>query len=141
MGLKKDKKFSFGPGFLITAAFIGPGTVTTCSMAGAQFGYALIYALIFAVLTTIILQEMSGRLGLVSGFDLAQSLREYPASNFIRIFFILLTFCAITFGCAVYEAGNVIGGALGMEMVTSVPKKYWVIIISVFAGVDPEAAV
>ena len=71
----KNKKSSFGPGFLVTAAFIGPGTVTTCSLAGAQFGYALIYALVFATITTIILQGMTGRLSLGSNHDLGQSLR------------------------------------------------------------------
>ncbi len=132
---RKSKKFSFGPGFLITAAFIGPGTVTTCSLAGAKFGYSLIYALLFATITTIILQEMSGRLGLASGFDLAQSLREFPENKIIKIIYILLTFSAITFGCAVYEAGNIIGGSLGLEMVTPVSKNYWVILISFLAGV------
>ncbi|MCP2605035.1 Nramp family divalent metal transporter [Candidatus Aminicenantes bacterium AH-873-B07] len=132
---RKNKKFSFGPGFLITAAFIGPGTVTTCSLAGAKFGYSLIYALLFATITTIILQEMSGRLGLASGFDLAQSLREFPENKIIKIVYILLTFSAITFGCAVYEAGNIIGGSLGLEMVTPIPKNYWVILISFLAGV------
>ena len=58
---EKNKKSSFGPGFLVTAAFIGPGTVTTCSLAGANFGYALLYSLVFATVTTIILQEMTGR--------------------------------------------------------------------------------
>ena len=51
---EKNRKSSYGPGFLVTAAFIGPGTVTACSMAGAQFGYSLIYTLIFATITTII---------------------------------------------------------------------------------------
>ena len=46
---KRNSKSSFGPGFLVAAAFIGPGTVTSCSLAGARFGYALIFALIFAV--------------------------------------------------------------------------------------------
>ncbi|MCP2519583.1 Nramp family divalent metal transporter [Candidatus Aminicenantes bacterium AC-708-M15] len=132
---QKNKKFSFGPGFLITAAFIGPGTVTTCSLAGAKFGYALIYAMVFATLTTIILQEMSGRLGLASGFDLAQALREFPENKILKIIYILLTFSAITFGCAVYEAGNIIGGSLGLEMVTPISKNYWVILISFLAGV------
>ncbi|MEM8659565.1 MAG: divalent metal cation transporter, partial [Pseudomonadota bacterium] len=35
----------FGPGFLVTAAFIGPGTITTASIAGANFGFALLWAL------------------------------------------------------------------------------------------------
>ena len=130
---KRRKKSSFGPGFLVAAAFIGPGTVTSCSMAGANFGYALLFALVFATVTTIILQEMTGRLSLGSKFDLAQSLREFPQSQKTRIFFIVLTLFSITFGCAAYEAGNIIGGTLGLEMATSIPRRYWVALISLAA--------
>jgi Mn2+/Fe2+ NRAMP family transporter len=129
----KNKKSSFGPGFLVTAAFIGPGTVTTCSLAGAQFGYALIYALVFATITTIILQGMTGRLSLGSNHDLAQSLREFPQSKMTRSLFVVLTLSSITFGCAAYEAGNIIGGSLGLEAVTSVSNKVWVAVISIIA--------
>jgi len=127
---KKNKISRYGPGFLVTAAFIGPGTVTTCSIAGADFGYSLIYVLIFATVTTLILQEMAGRLSLGSGSDLGQSLREYPRSDFTRIVFIILTISAISLGCAAYEAGNIIGGSLGLEMITSLPQKIWVLLIS-----------
>jgi manganese transport protein len=130
---EKNKKSSYGPGFLVTAAFIGPGTVTTCSLAGAQFGYALIYALVFATVTTIILQGMTGRLSLGSNHDLAQSLREFPQSRMTRTVFIVLTLSSITLGCAAYEAGNIIGGTLGLETVTSIPNKYWVALISFLA--------
>jgi len=129
----KNKKSSFGPGFLVTAAFIGPGTVTSCSMAGAQFGYSLIFALVFATLTTLFLQGMTGRLSLGSGRDLAQSLREFPQSTLTRSIFIILTLSSITFGCAAYEAGNIIGGSLGLEMVTSIPQIYWIVLISFIA--------
>jgi len=130
---RKDKKSSFGPGFLVTAAFIGPGTVTSCSMAGAQFGYSLIFALVFATVTTIILQEMTGRLSLGSKRDLGQSLREFPQSPLTKSIFAILTLFSITFGCAAYEAGNIIGGSLGLEMVTSISQKYWVALISLIA--------
>ncbi len=130
---RKNKRSSFGPGFLVTAAFIGPGTVTTCSMAGAKFGYSLVYALVLATIMTIILQEMTGRLSLASEHDLAQALREFSQKPMTRIFFILLTLCSITFGCAAYEAGNIIGGSLGLEMVSSIPQKIWVAVISLLA--------
>ena len=42
-----------GPGVLIAAAFIGPGTVTLCTIAGASFGYSLIWAIIFSIFSTI----------------------------------------------------------------------------------------
>ncbi len=130
---RKNRKASFGPGFLVTAAFIGPGTVTTCSLAGANFGYALIFALVFAVITTIILQGMTGRLSLGSGLDLAQSLRGHSQNRWIRILFIILTLSSITLGCAAYEAGNIIGGSLGMNLITPVSQKVWVVLISLVA--------
>ena len=55
-----------GPGVLIAAAFIGPGTVTLCTIAGASFGYSLIWAIILSTFSTIVLQEMSLRIGLVT---------------------------------------------------------------------------
>jgi len=127
------RKSSFGPGFLVAAAFIGPGTVTTCTLAGANFGFALIFFLLFAVLTTLFLQEMTGRLSLAAGKDLGQSLREYPRQRWTKTLFTLLTLSSITIGCAAYEAGNIIGGSLGLEIVTGIPQKIWVVLISVAA--------
>ena len=131
---KKNRKSSFGPGFIVTAAFIGPGTVTTCSLAGAEFGYSLIFALVFATITAIILQGMTGRLSLGSKHDLAQSLREFPQRKATRNVFIVMTLSSITFGCAAYEAGNIIGGSLGLETITSIPQKFWVVLISFIAA-------
>lgn len=130
---KNKKKSSFGPGFLVTAAFIGPGTVTTCSLAGAKFGQALLFAVVFATASTILLQEMTGRLSLGAKTDMAQALSEFPKSHITRFLFIILTLSSITFGCMAYEAGNIIGGALGLEMITSLPKKIWVVIITATA--------
>jgi Mn2+/Fe2+ NRAMP family transporter len=131
--VKKTKRSSFGPGFLVAAAFIGPGTVTSCSLAGARFGYALLYALVFATLTTVFLQEMTGRLSLASGFDLGEALRKFPQKALTRALFAVLTLSAVTFGCAAYEAGNITGGALGLEIVSGISKKIWVLFISALA--------
>ncbi|MEL7217603.1 MAG: divalent metal cation transporter, partial [Pseudomonadota bacterium] len=65
-----------GPGALVTAAFIGPGTVTACTLAGASFGYALLWALVFATIATMTLQEMSARLGVVTQKGLGETLAE-----------------------------------------------------------------
>lgn len=104
-------------------------------MAGARFGYALVYALVFAVVTTLILQEMTGRLSLGTGKDLGQSLRAFTQNPLAKFLFIILTLSSITLGCAAYEAGNIIGGSLGLEMVTGMPQKYWVFLISFIAGI------
>lgn len=49
------RKFkNVGPGALVAAAFIGPGTVTTCTVSGASYGYTMLWALLFATIATII---------------------------------------------------------------------------------------
>ena len=40
----------FGPGLLVTAAFIGPGSIATASVAGANFGFVLLWALLFSLM-------------------------------------------------------------------------------------------
>jgi len=117
--MKKNIKFKgrFGPGFIIAAAFIGPGTVTTCSKAGASFGYALLWAILFAIFTTIILQEMSARLGFISRKGLGQVISEEFQNRLLHYSSIALVVGTIAIGCAAFEAGNLIGGALGLESV------------------------
>ena len=57
---------NIGPGTLVAAAFIGPGTVTLCTLAGVNFGYHLLWTMILSIVATIILQEMAARLGVIS---------------------------------------------------------------------------
>jgi len=67
-------KLTIGPGALVAAAFIGPGTVTACTRAGASFGFALVWALVFATGATIILQSMSARLGVAGRVGLGEAI-------------------------------------------------------------------
>jgi manganese transport protein len=59
----------------VAAAFIGPGTVTTATLAGANYGYTLLWALTFSIIATLVLQEMSARLGVVTGEGLGEAIR------------------------------------------------------------------
>ncbi len=104
-----------GPGMLIAAAFIGPGTVTVCTLAGVGFGYSLLWALLLAILATLVLQEMSARLGLVTRLGLADIIRIRLGVAWFRWVILGLIFSAIVVGNAAYEAGNIGGGALGLE--------------------------
>lgn len=108
-------KLPFGPGALVTAAFIGPGTVTACILAGANFGYALIWALVFATFATIILQEMSARLGVVTGKGLGEALMAGAGALPLRLAVAGLIILALAFGNAAYQAGNLTGASLGGE--------------------------
>jgi Mn2+/Fe2+ NRAMP family transporter len=123
-----------GPGAIVAAAIIGPGTVTTASKAGAQFGYALIWALMFSVIATIFLQEMSTRLGIITRKDLGIALREQFEQPILKWITILLVIAAIGIGNAAYETGNITGGSIGLATITNVSINVWGIIIGIVAG-------
>lgn len=106
---------NLGPGAVVAAAFIGPGTVTTSTLAGANFGYALVWALVFATLSTVVLQEMSARLGTVAQTGLGDALRSTLSDSPWRWPLIGLVLIAIFIGNCAYEAGNISGAALGIE--------------------------
>jgi manganese transport protein len=115
----------FGPGLLVMAAFIGPGTVTTASKAGAEYGFALLWALLFSVFATLVLQEMAARLGLVTGKGLSEALREHFHNPLFRALAIALVLLAIGFGNAAYESGNITGASLGLAAITPWPTQWW----------------
>ncbi|SUZ87816.1 uncharacterized protein METZ01_LOCUS40670, partial [marine metagenome] len=108
---------NIGPGPLIAAAFIGPGTVTLCSIAGLNFGFSLLWTLVLSIIATIILQEMSARLGIISNKGLSQVIREEIKNPSFRNVVITLILSTIVIGNAAYEAGNISGGVLGLEAV------------------------
>lgn len=107
----------FGPATLVTAAFIGPGTVVTASLAGANYGYALLWALLFSVLATLILQEMAARLGIVSGQGLGENLRRFIKQPVLKALLAVLVIAAIVLGNSAYQGGNLTGASLGAEAI------------------------
>ncbi|MFT5692497.1 MAG: manganese transport protein [Oceanicoccus sp.] len=103
-----------GPAFLVTAAFIGPGTVITASLAGANYGFSLLWALLFAVVATIILQEMAARLGIVTQQGLGENIRNAFEHPVLKAISILLVVSAIVIGNGAYQSGNISGASLGL---------------------------
>lgn len=122
-------------GLLVTAAFIGPGTVTTATLAGAQFGYGLLWALVFSIVATIIIQDMASRVGIVAQMGLSEALHKTISQPLLKLFMILLVVSAIGIGNAAYEAGNITGAALGLASVTPVELPMWISLIAIIAGI------
>ena len=110
-------KFKIGPGAFIAAAFIGPGTVTLCTLAGVQFGYGLLWVMLLSIIATYFLQEMSARLGLITQKGLAAVIKEQITSAPLRNMTVLLIFSAIVIGNIAYEAGNISGASLGLSAI------------------------
>lgn len=120
-------KWRVGPGAVVAAAFIGPGTVTTATLAGATHGYDLLWALTFSLLATLVLQEMAARLGLVTGAGLGEAIRRRFTRPIARMVAVSLVIAAIAFGNAAYETGNLLGAALGAEAVWGGAPRTWAI--------------
>ncbi|MEB2778057.1 Nramp family divalent metal transporter [Algoriphagus sp. D3-2-R+10] len=120
MSLKTFFK-NLGPGPIIAAAFIGPGTVTVCTLAGVNFSFSLLWALGLSILATLVLQEISGRLGLVTSQDLSQLIRNQNGNPVFRYISMGLVLLAIGLGNAAYESGNISGTNLGLQVFWEAP--------------------
>jgi NRAMP (natural resistance-associated macrophage protein)-like metal ion transporter len=107
-----------GPGMLIAAAFVGPGTVTTCIRAGVDWQYGLLWALLLSVLATLVLQEMAGRLGLTTGEGIPGVIRQSLPYRNLKVLMLGVILSAIVVGNAAYEAGNISGAVLGLQALT-----------------------
>ena len=122
---------------VIAAAFIGPGTVTTCAAAGVEHRYALLWALAFSTVATLVLQEASARLAVVSGRDLAAALRERAGAGGPGVgaaLVLLLVLGAVVVGCAAYEAGNILGAVAGAALAVALPAPLLTIAIVALAA-------
>lgn len=124
-----------GPGTLIAAAFIGPGTVTLCTKAGVGFGMNLLWAMLLSIAATIILQEMAARLGIITQRGLSTVIREELPNPITRYLITTLILAAIVIGNAAYEAGNISGGILGLETIMGTQKLMNVNLFSVLIGI------
>lgn len=112
--LKKLFK-NLGPGPLIAAAFIGPGTVTLCTLAGVKFGMSLLWTLLIAVLASITLQSMAVKIGIIGKKSITEALKDEISNPIIKYIIITLIFMTILIGNTAYEAGNISGAVMGLE--------------------------
>lgn len=104
-----------GPGAMVAAAFIGPGTVTTAAAAGMTTGVGLLWAVMFSVVATLVLQELSLRSALVTQRDLASLMRSLGERHWWQLPFMILIVLAIGVGNAAYQSGNLSGAGLGLS--------------------------
>jgi Mn2+/Fe2+ NRAMP family transporter len=117
---------------VISAAFIGPGTITTALKAGSNYQLDLVWAVMFSILACIILQESVSRITITSGLTLGEAIQKKYGKRGALNFNIILTI-AVIFGCIAYQAGNITGAVRGVQLAFSGPKTGIVLIIFIFA--------
>lgn len=121
----------FGPGLIIAASFIGPGTVTTSIVTGASFGFALAWTVVFSIIATIILQEMTGRLGLATRMNLGEAFRTTFSNPVAKTIMVVLVVAAIGIGGASYAGGDTVGTSMAISTVLGIDSR--IIIATVLA--------
>lgn len=129
-----------GPAVMVTAAFVGPGTVITTTLAGAHFGYALAWALLFSIFATLVLQEMAARLGIVTQQDLGENIYHLFKQPLLKYGLILMVLSAIVIGNGAYQSGNISGASLGLmgiiegqHILGITQQQFWPIVIGIVA--------
>ena len=127
-------RFRVGPGFLVAAAFIGPGTIVTASRAGAGYGTALLWAVLFSVVATVTLQNMAARVGLAGRRGFAEAIRDSVAHPLLRSGVLGLIALTILVGNAAFQTGNLLGASLGVSLLTGLPQGLLVAIVGGVAG-------
>jgi NRAMP (natural resistance-associated macrophage protein)-like metal ion transporter len=121
-----------GPGIITGSVDNDAGGITTYSVAGALYGYKLLWTLIPAFIILIVVQEMNARMGIVTGKGLADLIRE----NFgVKITFFIFVFLIIAdIGNTATEFAGIAGslGIFGISKYLSVPLTalaVWIIVL------------
>ncbi len=113
-----------GPAVLVSVGYMDPGNWGTDLQGGAQFKYGLLWVVGMASLMAIFLQVIAARLGVVTGKDLAQCLRDwYPGwtrwPNWL--------FSEIAIGAC--DLAEVLGSAVALNLLFHIPL-LWAVIIT-----------
>jgi manganese transport protein len=119
---------------VISAAFIGPGTVTTAAKAGANYDTQLLWALVFSTLACVILQEAAARIPLASGLNLGEAIAEKFGRGKNRWIKIGVA-GSVIFGCAAYQAGNILGAVSGVELLLNLDARLITLTIGIICGI------
>jgi manganese transport protein len=120
--LKRMLAFA-GPAYLVSVGYMDPGNWATDLEGGARFGYSLIWVLLMSNLMAVLLQTLSARMGIITGRDLAQACREnYPKPVALTLWIM----CEVAI--AACDLAEVLGTAIGLNLLLKVPLLYGVII-------------
>jgi manganese transport protein len=128
--MKPDKIKSVVLWSVISAAFIGPGTITTAITAGSTFQLSLLWTVVFATVACIVLQEVSARIIISSGLTFGECIDKKFQLRGIK----WLVALPVLLGCAAYEAGNILGAVSGVALLIPGDKRWFTIGITILSG-------
>src|SRR4051812_4518602 len=121
-----------GPGFITANVDNDPGGIYTYSLAGAQFGYSLLWTMIPITVALVVVQEMSSRMGAITGKGLSDLIRE--EFGFRVTFFLMIALIVTNFGNVVAEFAGVASSLelFGLSKYVTVPAAaalVWLLVV------------
>ncbi|MCL4528088.1 MAG: Nramp family divalent metal transporter [Chloroflexi bacterium] len=105
-----------GPAFIACVAYIDPGNFATNIQGGAQFGYQLLWVIVASNLMAMLIQSLSAKLGIASGFNLA----EHCRNNFPRPV-VLGMWALMELVAMATDLAEFLGAALGFNLLFGIP--------------------
>ena len=124
---------NMGPAAIIASAFIGPGTITTSTVSGTNFQYAMLWAVVFSGIASIILMDISSRVAAYSGLSVIETTMGMSDKKGWKRFVAIFMGLAILFTGLGFMAGNEIGAANGLADLTGLPVAATGIVVGVIA--------
>src|SRR6202165_3762448 len=121
-----------GPGFITANVDNDAGGIFTYSQAGAQFGYSLLWTMIPITIALVVVQEMSARMGAVTGKGLSDLIRE--EFGFRMTFFLMVALVVLNLTNVVAEFAGVASslelfGASRYIVVPAAALLVWVMVV------------
>ena len=118
-----------GPSLMVSMAYMDPGNYGTDLAAGAGYNYALLWAVWLANMMAMLLQYLSGKLGIASGHDLAELVRESLGG---RRRYVIPYWLAAEAAAAATDLAEYLGTVLGLNLLFGIPLLY----AAVFGALD-----
>lgn len=105
-----------GPAFVAAVAYVDPGNVATNMVAGAGFGYGLLWVVVAASAAAVLVQALTAKLGTATGRDLAELCRERLPGPLVLLLWLLAEAVAMA-----TDLAEVVGGALALNLLVGLP--------------------
>src|SRR5271157_3510482 len=105
-----------GPAFIASIAYVDPGNFATNIQGGAQFGYELLWVILASNLMAMLLQMLSAKLGIATGKNLAEQIREHSPKWWVWCMWVLMEVVAMATDLAEF-----LGAALGFNLLFGIP--------------------
>ncbi|MEK7396268.1 MAG: Nramp family divalent metal transporter [Candidatus Poribacteria bacterium] len=117
-----------GPGLLVTIGFIDPGNWASNLAAGANYGYSILWMVTLSTIMLIVLQHNVAHLGIATGLCLSEAAMTHIKPKYSSIILGSAMLASISTSLA-----EILGGAIALNMLFSVPIKAGSILVMIFA--------